>query len=373
MAGGNNSGKTSLFQGFAVWEFCRTLVEAEKGRIAFTPGQKFQGIGISEREFLPINLPDLSHLWTNLRAQKSAADANGYTLRIKCGWVDAGVDRHLEFGLALANDRLFVKVTDTNLSVANKVPRIAYLPPFAGISSREEHLPRALRKRRIGEGLAGSVIRNSILEMYSANTEKRKILRGAKSKISDVDLKGLRLNDQWELVQQSLRQVFGAELVVSPFNDEYHSYIDVQVVKGELTGYKLVRFPGFNARDLMVEGSGFLQWLSVFSLAADRDVDVLLLDEPDAHLHTSLQRELFRQVQDVASDKTVLVATHSPEVLRWASPEQILGFKKSSPPKYLKDEDGKIGLIAGIGRVIPPFLAVAKSGAMQLSLASASG
>jgi len=38
----------------------------------------------------------------------------------------------------------------------------------------------------------------------------------------------------------------------------------------------------------MVEGSGFLQWLSVFALATDPGLDVLLLDEPDAHLHSSL-------------------------------------------------------------------------------------
>jgi len=360
VAGGNNSGKTTVFHGLAVWEFCRAVVEAEKGSLALTPGQKFQGVGISEHEFLPLNLPDLSHLWTNLKPQKTGGENNGYTLRIKCGWKLDGVNKHLEFGLALANDRLFVKTTDTNLLAGDKVPRVAYLPPFAGISSREGRLPHALRRRRVGEGLAGSVIRNSLLDMNVRNGEERKRLRGARSKLSESDLRTLRETDPWELVQQSLRQVFGAELVVSTFNEEYHSYIDVKIVKGDVAGYKLTRFPDYKARDLMVEGSGLLQWLSVFSLAVDPSVDVLLLDEPDAHLHPTLQQEMFERVRSICEEKLVLVATHSPEVLRWAPFEQILAFRKGHSPKYLADEEGKVGLVAGIGSTYLPRLDAAR-------------
>jgi hypothetical protein len=360
VAGGNNSGKTSLFQGLAIWEYCRTVVEAEKGALALTPGQKFQGVGISEHEFSPLNLPDLSHLWTNLKPQKTAAEDNGYTLRIKCGWNASGVPKYLEFGLALANDRLFLKTTDSNLVAADKVPRVAYLPPFAGISSREARLPQALRRRRVGEGLAGSVIRNSLLDLYSRNVQERKRLRGTKTRVSDPDLKILRTSDPWELVQQSMRTVFGAELFMSPFNEEYHSYIDVKILKGTVAGYKLTQFPNYKPRDLMVEGSGLLQWLSVFSLAVDPSVDVLLLDEPDAHLHPSLQHEMFEHIRNVAHKKVVLVATHSPEVLRWAPFDQILAFRKSAPPKYLKDEEGKVGLVAGIGSTYLPKLDAAR-------------
>ena len=105
LAGGNNSGKSSLFHGLAVWDFCRTLVEAEKGKAALTPGQKYQGVGIGEHEFSPINLPSLSHLWTNLKPQKSDPDKDGYTLRIECEWTGDNQSKKLEFGLALANDR----------------------------------------------------------------------------------------------------------------------------------------------------------------------------------------------------------------------------------------------------------------------------
>jgi predicted ATPase len=87
----------------------------------------------------------------------------------------------------------------------------------------------------------------------------------------------------------------------------------VQVVKGTVDRFKLKRHSGYNPRDLMVEGSGFLQWLSVFALATDPELDLLLLDEPDAHLHSSLQEELRGSLRRVAaaSGKQMLVANHA--------------------------------------------------------------
>lgn len=66
----------------------------------------------------------------------------------------------------------------------------------------------------------------------------------------------------------------------------------------------------------MVEGSGLLQWLSVFALATSPDVDVVLLDEPDAHLHPQLQKELVNRLEKLtkASNQQASVAAHSSEI-----------------------------------------------------------
>ena len=67
----------------------------------------------------------------------------------------------------------------------------------------------------------------------------------------------------------------------------------------------------------MVEGSGFLQWLSVYALALNKDLDVLLLDEPDAHLHPAPQGHLTHKLGQVVREnkKQVLLATHSTTIL----------------------------------------------------------
>jgi hypothetical protein len=267
LAGGNNAGKSTLLHGLAVWEFCRTAIEMERGADSFLPGSGRQGLGLGDEEFSPINVPSLKHLWTNLKTQKDT-EPDGYTLKIRCSWdLEGAPDRELEFGLSLSNDRLFVKTTHSNLAPGELIPRVAYLPPFAGMTDREMRVTGAIRRRRIGEGLAGAVLRNVLLDMQQANLAERQRLRGDRTKIADPDLRRLRENDPWELLQATLRGIFGAELVIEPFREEYHSYIRVEIVRGTVDKFKLKRFKDFNKRDLMVEGSGFLQWLSVYALA----------------------------------------------------------------------------------------------------------
>lgn len=216
LGGGNNSGKTTILHGLAIWEFCRTAIEMERGPETFLAGHGGQGLGLGDDEFSPINVPSLKHLWTNLKPQKDT-EADGYTLTIRCDWAREATSRHLEFGLALSNDRLFVKTTSSDLVDGDALPRLAYLPPFAGMTDREMRLTGAIRRRRIGEGLAGAVLRNSLLDMQQHNLDERRRLRGSKSKISDADLKMLRENDPWELLQHNLRTTFSAELdIVMP-------------------------------------------------------------------------------------------------------------------------------------------------------------
>ncbi|MGI8711493.1 MAG: AAA family ATPase [Acidimicrobiales bacterium] len=359
IAGGNNAGKSSMLHSLAVWEFCRTAIEMERGQDAFVQGSNVQGLGLGDDEFSPVSLPSLKHLWTNLKTQKREGDPDGFTLRIGCEWEEDSSRKELEFGLSLANDRLFAKATSSNLMTVGSLPVMAYLPPFAGITDREMKVSPAIRRRRTGEGLAGAVLRNLLLEMYEANVSTRTRLRGSSTKIKDSDLKRLRANDPWELLQQTMREQFNAELIVEPFRDEYHSYIRVEIDKGVVNGYKLKRHHGYNTRDLMVEGSGFLQWLSVYALATSPQVDVLLLDEPDAHLHPTLQTQLVESLADLASrgdkPKQVLIATHSAELLRQWPSSQILEVRSSSPrARYLSEDHQKVGLLAGIGSDYAP-------------------
>ncbi|WP_184027244.1 AAA family ATPase [Sphingomonas yantingensis] len=356
LAGGNNSGKSTLLQAMAVWDFCRTVLEMERGRESLYPGYGRQGLGLSDDEFSPLALPSLKHLWTNLTTQQPGAD--GYSLSIRCDWTDvAGADKHLTLVLALANDRLFLKASSTNLADGDLLPPLAYLPPFAGISSRENYMSGAERRAMIGRGLAGGVIRNLLHDLHGENERRRAELKEGRTKIKNSDLERLRAEDPWEVLQQTMAEVFGLQLDVAPFNDLYHTYIKVSTIKGRLDGRKFTRHSGYKARDLMAEGSGFLQWLSVYALAVSPSVRTLLLDEPDAHLHPSLQSQLVEKLESIAqrSGKQVLLATHSTEILRWADHSQVLRFSGSGA-KYLQEADQKVGLFLGLGSDYAPKL-----------------
>lgn len=357
LIGGNNSGKSTVLHALAIWEFCRTAISMEKGPETLWSGSRRQGLGLGDDEFSPIAVPSLRHLWTNLRPhrQTDLGDTDGYTLRIRCDWRFDGRDCHLEFGLALANDRQFIKVTNSNLKGEDSIPRIAYLPTFAGITNRETRVTAAMRRRRIGEGLAGSVLRNVLLDLYEANAADRRKLREGRSKLRDSDLRQLRATDPWERLQQTLRETFSSELVVSPYNEGYHSYIRIEVLKGKVDGYLLSRYQGYANRDIMVEGSGFLQWLSVYALAVSKDVDVVLLDEPDAHLHAALQSCMIDALTSLTA-KQVLLATHSSEVIRKAHPSSLLEVRGTNKARYLSLESQKQAALAGLGTDYSPFI-----------------
>lgn len=357
LAGGNNSGKSTLLQALAVWDFCRTVLEMERGEESLRPGYTRQGLGLSDDEFSPLALPSLKHLWTNLKTQQPGAP-DGYSLSVRCDWTDvAGDEKHLALVLALANDRLFLKASSSNLVAGDQLPPLAYLPPFAGISSRENYMSGAERRTMIGRGLAGGVIRNLIHDLHKENERKRAELKAGRTKIKGSDLLRLRSEDPWEILQHTLAEVFGLQLDVAPFNALYHTYIKVSTIRGKLDGRKFTRHSGYRPRDLMAEGSGFLQWLSVYALAVSPNIRALLLDEPDAHLHPSLQSQLVEKLESIAqkTGKQVLLATHSTEILRWADHTQVMHFSGSGA-KYLQDADQKVGLFLGLGSDYAPKL-----------------
>lgn len=90
---------------------------------------------------------------------------------------------------------------------------------------------------------------------------------------------------------------------------------------------------------------------------------MLLLDEPDAHLHSSLQEQLLDSLRTIAvgTDKQILVATHSAEILRNAEPADILHVRAGGKGgRYLFEERQKVGLLAGMGSDYAPRVDRAK-------------
>ncbi|WP_311063348.1 AAA family ATPase [Halomonas sp. DWK9] len=173
------------------------------------------------------------------------------------------------------------------------MPTIAYLPPFGGMNENESWLSVADRRKLIGKGQAGSVIRNLLLDLHDAHEstieEKKNELFPSKKRLTQADQQVLKdVSTEWRQLKEILPEVFHVNLYVHDFDSQFHNFISVDVID-------LIKNPdtqekernNSSKRDLMVEGSGFLQWLSVFALALDKNNDVLLLDEPDAHLHSS--------------------------------------------------------------------------------------
>lgn len=352
LTGGNNSGKSSLLQAISIWSFCKLIVETQKGKDHLYAGKGGTGSGINIDDFTPLNIPSLDYLWTNLKVDRK------YSLSIECHWDDeAGNDKFLSFVLSLVQERLFIKQDNSNLNETDKIPNVVYIPPFAGIEVREEFYPHAKRRKLLGKGLSGAVLRNEILELYNDNIQLRKEKKGTLKKIKGADLKWIRENDPYERLQRELFEVFKIQLYPAVYNPSVHTYLSINMKKGERQNNRFAPFPNYKARDLMTEGSGFLQWLSVYTYALSKNNDILLLDEPDAHLHCTLQKDLINRLSLISEkfNKQILIATHATEVIKSIQPESILKIERNSA-KYLTYDNEKIPLMINLGAEYCPLL-----------------
>lgn len=356
VAGANNSGKTSILHALAVWEYAKILLVNFKGGQSLLKDYKAtNGLGVSPGLFSPISIPSLKYLWKDQKTNGS------YNLKIKVGWIESGVDKHLEIAYTLTGNNFSIKKSSSNLVDGDTLPTIAYLPPFGGMAETESLLSVADRRKLIGKGQAGSVIRNLLLDLYVSHKKelsekKASLLNGVSRKLKKAEKETLsKIETNWIRLNAILYDIFDVELHVDNFDSQFHNKITVyvqDVVKGVVkkNGEEIEKTTRSNKRDLMVEGSGFLQWISVFSLALDKENDILLLDEPDAHLHSSLQTLLLNKLEAICtkSNKTILMVSHSTDLIKDIRHDKILHVS-AGEALYLNSDNEKELVLRGLG------------------------
>ncbi|MEQ1907924.1 MAG: AAA family ATPase [Vicinamibacterales bacterium] len=118
--------------------------------------------------------------------------------------------------------------------------------------------------------------------------------------------------ESWARLQESIRRLFGYELVPP-----------------DATGANIVaeyrHASGGPSFDVGSAGSGFQQVLMLLAMLNTRPGSVLLLDEPDAHLHMILQDAIYGELRDVAArtKSQLVVATHSEVIINSVDPREL--------------------------------------------------
>lgn len=91
--------------------------------------------------------------------------------------------------------------------------------------------------------------------------------------------------------------------------------------------------------DVSEAGAGLRTYLSVVASAEFSEQSLLLLDEPDSHLHSSVQRLLAKFLESHASDTCqIIIATHAPDMIDEFPLESLTWIDKSeSEPRNCDD------------------------------------
>lgn len=271
VVGGNNSGKSCVLQAphFVVNLLQASLLEGDR----IIPAQNLRYLPTSDI----LDLPHGERLTSDtapvrvtfeIKDDAEALDSRTYSVGFTRGE-----------GLNVRIDTTIDELAETEISDYSQ-PFSIYVPGLAGIPLREEFRSDALIAAAIARGDANLYLRNVLLRI-SRNFEKLE-----------------RLNGYVEHV------LAGAELVVR-FDEKSDSYIQAWIRQGE------------RETPLDSMGTGILQFLQIIAYVIEYKPALILLDEPDAHLHPNNQRLIAMLLQEIVHDGStqVVLATHSRTLL----------------------------------------------------------
>ncbi|WP_428662276.1 ATP-dependent nuclease [Runella sp.] len=295
--GPNNSGKSTVFQALCLWEIGVTnFIAAHK-----TKKLNKNGAVTLNRQILTNSpIANARFLWKD---QKVAYNENGKQQAIKLEVTIEGDDEEKKW-LCKAefhyyNEESFSCKVVSGLEEVKQLYdngkglHFGFLQPMSGISTTEDKLTAGSIGRKLGEGKTAEVLRNICYEILYPETQK--------FTSSDSEQK-------WQKLRAAVKLMFGADLQKP------------ELIKA--TGLIQLDYIENNIRyDISSGGRGFQQTLLLFAYMFANPNTVVLLDEPDAHLEVIRQREVFQQINRVATETSsqIIIASHSEIVLNEAS------------------------------------------------------
>ncbi len=317
LVGRNNSGKSTVLQALAIWQFCVDEFHRSK-----RSGSK--GIQVVLPNFTALPVPEFNLLWKDRDIRHSPNKNNKKQEYILIGihveWQHATGETD-SFGVDLryqSPQTIYAIPSDgwakfRACEQQGNLPVIAYVPPFSGLEPSEKALDFSPIRQQVGKGQPGSVLRNLLLRVCPSPD------RGQDGRIS----KGYKPPADWQELADIIKRWFSVEIQEPKYDSVKDVYITVEY-----------RQSGKDY-DIIAGGSGFHQTLTLMAFLYGYQPTTILLDEPDAHLHVNLQREIldYFKRKSVERKTQFLIATHAEEFARGVDASQIVSLLSQRPTR----------------------------------------
>lgn len=318
LVGRNNSGKSTVLQALAIWQFC--VDEFHRARRS---GKS--GIQIVLPNFSALPVPEFNLLWKDKTDRKYPVRNGNKTqeyilIEIDVTWISPQHEEQ-SFGVRLrynSPQSLYAIPSEgwnrfRELDEKKALPVIAYVPPFSGLEPTEEWRDDGPLRKQVGKAQPGSVLRNLLLRVCPP---------------PEKDEKGRLRKDynfpfDWQELKDVVKQWFSVELK----EPVYERGIDTEIISEYIQGDK--------PYDIIAGGSGFHQTLTLLAFLYGYKPTTILLDEPDAHLHVNLQREILDYFKRKSGERNVqfLIATHAEEFAKGVDASQIVSLLSHVPKR----------------------------------------
>lgn len=316
LVGANNSGKSTVLQAMAIWQYCVEIFRQSKR----TGGR---GIQVVLPNFTALPLPEFVLLWNNKTERQYSAKENApqqkeqkyIYIEIVVHWTDKE-NNPMSFGVQLryqSPQAIYAIPVDgwTEFSKIEKdasFPNIVYVPPFSGIDPHEQWLDDGNVRQHVGKSQPGSVIRNLLYRVIDREDEQGKPIP-------------IKDNKDWAEIKAKIYEWFGLEILPPQYEKKISTEIKVEYKANGKT------------YDVISGGSGFHQILILLAFYYGYDKSTtILFDEPDAHLHTNLQRNLLSYFLN-KEEKQFIMATHSPEFIGNVDMHNIISMLSGKPKR----------------------------------------
>ena len=299
LAGPNDTGKTTVLQAIASWALAlrrwRELNDFNKRR-------GYARAPIARQAFPAVPLRSFDLLWTDRRHRERTE----IEIRHDAGWSVA-----MEF-IADSTEQIYVRPrADAPAEALKELDlRAVFAPPMTGLEVDEPLFQAPKIEQLLGLGQPGRVLRNLLAE---ANRDEA----------------------AWDRLRASIEKLFGYE-ILPPDASGAHIVAEYRTAKG--------RPP----LDVASAGGGFQQVLMLLAFLGTRPGAVLLLDEPDAHLHVILQDAIYHELRTAAARQRsqLVVATHSEAVIDSVEPREL--YVMLDEPRRIADDAERSRLVSSL-------------------------
>lgn len=299
LAGPNNMGKTTVLQAIAAWGLAlkrwKSLNDYQRHRGAYVKAP------IARQAFSAVPLRTFELLWKD-RSYKRP-------LEIEIETEDWTIAMEL---IPDSTEQINVRPrrdADRGIVTAVDLP-VVFVPPMTGLATQEPVYRAPKIEQLLGQARPGEVLRNLLFEAHDSEFA-------------------------WPLLCDSIHRLFGY-LVFPPDST------GADIIAEFATQKDGPRF------DIASGGSGFQQVLMLLTFLHTRPASVLLLDEPDAHLHIILQDTIYSELKAIATRRRsqLIVATHSEVIVNSVDPADLcILFAR---PRVLADSKERRLLIQGL-------------------------
>lgn len=330
LVGENGSGKSSILKAIHWASRCAVLKDG------------LDRVTLERMDFVPSR--DILHL-----AHKTRLNSEGASPRVRVE-LESGFEK-LCISMNSTRNDAGIKVSITG-GLANTITATsqitAYIPGLSGLSEAESLLATPVLHRRAASGEGGSVLRHILLGLAMTATGRDNIEK----------------HEELSELSHWVGKVFPGVRFWVKFDRIRDINIDAKFLTGDMTqaGKKLE----LQWRSLEMAGTGFLQVVQIFAYLLYFRPKLLLIDEPDSHLHPGTQERLIAAIEDAArdfSETQFMLTTHSPSLVRASSAiSQVLWMSDG----VLRDEkEEQIRQRMGWGALDKDLLLITEDGNLQ--------